>query len=91
MKDIYIYILYKKQIIRDGEPHMCIVIFWDNISVINICGAVGCLMIFWTNGTGTGTNGTGVQTHRVALISSGNAHGKQREATGSNRKQRESV
>ena len=37
------------------------------------------------------TNGTGVQTHRVALISSGNVHGKQREATGNNGKQQETT
>ena len=30
---------------------MCIVIFWDTISVVNICGIVDCLMIFWTKGT----------------------------------------
>ena len=40
------------------------------------------------NGTGEAANssvdnGTGDQTHRLAKISSGNAHGKQREATGS--------
>ena len=33
--------------------------------------------------THTTTNGTRVQTHRLAKINSGSAHGKQREAAGS--------
>ena len=41
-----------------------------------------------TTETGAGTAETGAQTHRIALIGSGNAHGKQLVAMGSYGKQK---